>query len=93
MKANQGPLCRTQGKGIFLFLILFGLLGTAGGTAAKEALYYRDLFPDTWVGHDALGRNAPTYSVVGPVKKDHRRVVGIFYITWHSDSAHKAKSP
>ena len=58
--------------------------------SAGEAPYYRDLFSDTWVGHDALGRNMPTYSVVGPVKKDHRRVVGIFYITWHSDSAHKA---
>ena len=58
-----------------------------------EAPYYRDLFPDTWVGHDALGRNMPTFSVVGPVKKDHRRVVGIFYITWHSDSLHGMKSP
>jgi hypothetical protein len=44
------------------------------------------------VGHDAVGRNLPPYSVVGPVKKDHRRVVGIFYITWHSDSAHKGNS-
>ena len=35
----------------------------------------------------------PAYSVVGPVKKDHRRVVGIFYITWHSDSSHGLKSP
>ena len=58
-----------------------------------EAPYYRDLYSDTWVGHDALGRNMPPYSVVGPVKKDHRRVVGIFYITWHSDSAHKGKEP
>ena len=93
MKTNPSSLCHTRRKGIFLFLILFGLLGTAGGTAAEIAPYYRDLFPDTWVGHDALGRNVPTYSVVGPAKKDHRRVVGIFYITWHSDSAHKAKSP
>jgi len=78
MKANRGSLCHTRGKGIFLFLILFGLLGTAGGTAAEVAPYYRDLFPDTWVGHDALGRNAPTYSVVGPVKKDHRRCRVVF---------------
>ena len=53
MKANQGSLCHTRRKGIFLFLILFGLLGTAGGTAAEEAPYYRDLFSDTWVGQDA----------------------------------------
>ena len=35
----------------------------------------------------------PPSSVVGPVKSDQRRVVGIFYITWHSDSAHKGSSP
>jgi len=53
----------------------------------------RDLFSDTWVGHDALGRNLPDHSVVGSIKTDHRRVVGIFYITWHSDSLHKLKGP
>ena len=45
------------------------------------------------MAQDALGRNLPTSSAVGPVKKDQRRVVGIFYITWHSDSNHKLKSP
>jgi hypothetical protein len=64
-----------------------------GRILASEAVTYRDLFSDTWVGHDALGRNMPTSSAVGPVKKDHRRVVGIFYITWHSDSLHGLKSP
>ena len=63
------------------------------GAKAAETPHYRDLFADTWVGHDALGRNLPPYSVVGPVKKDHRRVVGIFYITWHRDSLHNLKSP
>ena len=93
MKANQHSPLYTRANGIFLILILSGLLGTASGALAGEAPYYRDLFPDTWVGHDALGRNMPPYSVVGPVKKDHRRVVGIFYITWHSDSAHNGKNP
>jgi hypothetical protein len=74
-------------------LILTCLLGVVSGTHADETPYYRDLFPDTWVAHDALGRNMPSYSVVGPVKKDQRRVVGIFYVTWHSDSNHKLKSP
>ena len=60
---------------------------------AADAPYYRDLFADTWVGHDALGRNLPTCSAVGPVKQDQRRVVGIFYITWHSDSNYQLKSP
>lgn len=69
--------------------MLLGWLLVAGvGTAADQA-YYRDLFPDTWVGHDALGRRLPTLSVVGPVKQDQRRVVGIFYVTWHSDSNHR----
>src|SRR6266496_4098277 len=80
-------------RGIFLFTTLSGLFGAASGLRAGEAPYYRDLFPDTWVAHDALGRNLPAYSVVGPVKKDQRRVVGIFYITWHSDSHHNLKSP
>jgi hypothetical protein len=47
--------------------------------------YYRDIYPDTWVGTDALGRTMPVYQEAGPVKNDHRRVVGIFYITWHGD--------
>ncbi len=55
--------------------------------------YYRDIYPDTWVGTDALGRTMPDYSEVGPVKKDHRRVVGIFYITYHRDELHNLKSP
>ena len=46
---------------------------------------YRDLFADTWVATDALGRNLPSYDEVGPVKDDKRRVVSIFYITWHSE--------
>ena len=74
-------------------IITVGWLGAAGGARAGDSPDYRDLFPDTWVGHDALGRNLPTASVVGPVKTDHRRVVGIFYVTWHSDGNHKHKSP
>lgn len=52
----------------------------------------RDLYPDTWVATDALGRTMPTIDLVGPVKKDHKRVVGIFYITWHSDNLNKSIS-
>jgi hypothetical protein len=54
---------------------------------------YRDLYADTWVATDALGRTMPTVSLAGPVKKDHKRVVGIFYITWHSDNLAKMKNP
>ena len=54
---------------------------------------YRDIYPDTWVASDGLGRTMPDYAAAGPVKKDQRRVVGIFYITWHSDGLGKLKSP
>ena len=61
--------------------------------AQADELPGRDLLSDTWVGTDALGRTMPLYTEVGPVKKDHRRVVGIFYITWHSDPLATLKSP
>lgn len=73
---------------MFLCLLWFG---TSGARAAGAA--YRDLYPDTWVGSDALGRSMPTFLEVGPVKHDHRRVVGIFYITWHRDALAKLKAP
>src|SRR5271169_427209 len=93
MKTNPSSFRHARATGTILVMVFFGLLTAGTGAGAGEAPYYRDLFSDTWVGHDALRRNVPTFSVVGPVKKDHRRVVGIFYITWHSDSAHKLKSP
>ncbi|NLV45928.1 MAG: hypothetical protein GXY07_15680 [Candidatus Hydrogenedentes bacterium] len=55
--------------------------------------YYRDLYADTWVATDALGRTMPDLAEAGPVKDGQRRVVGIFYITWHADSLHGMKSP
>jgi len=69
----------------FLFL--------ASNAARSDEPYYRDLYSDTWVATDALGRTMPDFSVAGPVKKDQRRVVGIFYIAWHSDRLATLKSP
>jgi hypothetical protein len=74
-----------------LAMILFVICASAG--ARPDDTPYRDLYPDTWVGSDALGRTMPDYATVGPVKKDQRRVVGIFYIAWHSDSLTNLKSP
>ncbi len=37
----------------------------------------RDLYSDTWVASDALGRLMPTHDEVGSVKDDQRRVVGM----------------
>jgi hypothetical protein len=59
----------------------------------QPAAASRDIYPDTWVARDALGRSMPTSARVGPVKTDHRRVVGIFYITWHVDAHKKLKAP
>jgi hypothetical protein len=72
---------------------LFGVILFTSSVARSDDPYYRDVYPDTWVATDALGRTMPDLSVVGPVKKDQRRVVGIFYITWHSDSLATLKSP
>lgn len=52
-----------------------------------------DLYQDTWVATDALGRTMPGYDAVGPVKTDQRRVVGIFYITWHTQNLANMPAP
>ncbi len=43
-----------------------------------------DIFADTWVATDALGREVPGFAQCGPVKQD--KWVGIFYWTWHTDN-------
>lgn len=60
---------------------------------ADETDSYWDVYPDTWVATDALGRTMPGQVDVGNVKNDKHRVVGIFYITWHSDNLATLKSP
>ena len=40
-----------------------------------------DVYSDTWVATDALGRSVPTHAEVGPPRPD--RTVGIFYFLWH----------
>jgi hypothetical protein len=72
--------------------LLLGLL-CAASVAQPEEPAYRDLYSDTWVATDALGRTTPDQATAGPVKSGQRRVVGIFYITWHSDSLGTLRSP
>lgn len=97
MRFSMCMSCRLSGgvpfRRLALAVILLGLAGLGGVAQAAEAPYFRDLFSDTWVARDALGRSLPSYETVGPVKADQRRVVGIFYITWHSDSLKTLKSP
>ena len=76
---------------LFLLLMLTGDLHLCAQINNEK--YYRDIYPDTWVATDALGRTMPDEQQVGPVKNNQRRVVGIFYITWHSDDFAKLKSP
>jgi hypothetical protein len=77
-------------KAIFAFLLL--TVSFANVARAREPAF-RDIYPDTWVATDAVGRTMPDFAAVGPVKKDQRRVVGIFYITWHTDALGTLKSP
>ena len=76
---------------IAIATLLFGV-GYAqkrGKTTTEE----RDLYQDTWVATDAVGRNMPTHKETGDLKDDKRRVVGIFYITWHTQDLHNQPSP
>ena len=75
----------------FLSRLLIVLLASPIASAAEPT--FRDIYPDTWVATDAIGRTMPDQSVVGPVKQDQRRVVGIFYIAWHSDRLAGMKKP
>lgn len=52
-----------------------------------------DLMSDTWVATDALGRQMPQIDSVGYVKDDQRRVVGMFYITWHTRKFRELPGP
>ena len=61
------------------------LLCCCGLVRAEEV---RDLNADTWVGTDALGREMP----VGTGLREGK-TSSIFYVTWHSDSNAKLKSP
>ncbi|MDR1516635.1 MAG: hypothetical protein LBS52_00800 [Dysgonamonadaceae bacterium] len=53
----------------------------------------RDLYSDTWVGTDAIGRKMPLNEEVGTIKTDQRRVTGIFYITWHGQGNKNLPQP
>lgn len=86
---------------LFLFLLMaaFGLGSCQTSEKADTTIseskddYYRDIYPDTWVANDALGRQMPSFTDVGPVKEDQRRIVGIFYITWHTQDKLSMKQP
>lgn len=69
------------------------LLMALSGAAIAQSFEDWDIMADTWVATDAIGREMPLIDEVGPVKDDQERVVGIFYITWHSDGNAERPSP
>ena len=82
----------------FILFFLFSFLLVSCSSAQKPNVKtnspaFHDIFADTWVATDDLGRNMPDKSVVGPKKTDQKRVVGIFYITWHGDWKNTKTSP
>ena len=74
----------------FLSIITILLLASCSSTPQPDP---SDLMSDTWVATDALGRQMPLVDSVGQVKQDHRRAVGIFYITWHGKGNHNIPGP
>ncbi|HWS00114.1 MAG TPA: hypothetical protein VN249_05825 [Prolixibacteraceae bacterium] len=77
---------------LLLLVVSQNTIGQSAGKSDED--YYRDLYADTWVASDALGRKMPVVEEVGPVKTGKRRFVSIFYITWHTQDHYKNfKSP
>ena len=81
-------------KSIILSIALIALgLNSYAQKQERKLNPVRDLYSDTWVATDAIGRTMPTNTETGDVKSDKRRVVGIFYITWHTQNFHSVPSP
>jgi len=72
-----------------LTLMLMNVIVSAQSTTNS----YRDLYADTWVATDGLGRVMPGIKEAGSTKNGHQRVVGMFYITWHTDDHASQQSP
>ena len=75
----------------FLLFILFS--GDIFSQQPARNGGFTDIYPDTWAATDGIGRAMPDYKSVGEVKTDQRRIVGIFYITWHTQGLADMKSP
>jgi hypothetical protein len=69
---------------IALPLLIFSLMQVASSRDQSlhenNRKYVRDIFSDTWVAEDNLGRVLPTFEQVGPPRKD--KFIGILYFLW-----------
>jgi len=59
------------------------LMGETAAARAPASAEFRDLFSDTWVATDALGRVVRTYPAVSAPRSD--RTMGLFYFLWHGE--------
>lgn len=88
MRTNVSTMRET-----LLSAVLLLSLGMQAQGTMKSGTDADDLMSDTWVATDALGRTMPGVDAVGTPKNDQRRVVGIFYITWHTPNLHNMAGP
>lgn len=88
MKCSSATLC-------FLLLLLksVSVESLLPAQETSPEISSLDLYSDTWVATDGLGRSMPDSNEAGAVKNDKQRVVSIFYITWHTDNLAGLKSP
>ena len=68
-----------------LSLALFVLLLILTIVSPLAVLADTKVTPDNWTFTDGLGRTESTYGNIPEKRKDHERVVGIFYHTWHTE--------
>jgi hypothetical protein len=67
--------------GCQLLLVRVSLTVALTALTALHAVAQSSVIPDTWVGHDGLGRKFLDQSVCGPLRSD--RYVAMFYYVWH----------
>lgn len=78
-----------KSPGLFVPAILVSILAIVifacqpGACAPSPAPPIRDLYSDTWVASDALGRFTPSMDV--PIGPRADRTVGVFYFLWHRE--------
>lgn len=81
-------LCWT---GVFAIGLVLSGCGKGKNPTTGQSGAPRDLYSDTWVGTDALGRNLP---VSGEVRAPQEsKQVGIFYLTWHGAHGYGGADP
>jgi hypothetical protein len=65
--------------------LVLGIQATVAAEFRGEPYHDADVYADTWVATDGLGRELPGLAECGPPKTN--KWVGIFYWTWHTPHA------